>query len=97
MLLAGRCSVLAIAQCRASQPDFGRGRTPSRATLVNVPSVLKHGKNPADCIKAKDELPLLCQHLLLSYADCKKGMVGDETVAAPDWPLLVETEDESNS
>ncbi|RSH86848.1 uncharacterized protein EHS24_005126 [Apiotrichum porosum] len=44
--------------------------------VIRTDCVLKKGKTPADCIKqSKDELPLLCQHLLLSYADCKKGML----------------------
>jgi hypothetical protein len=42
-------------------------------------SVLKKGKSPAECLRNPSELPMQCQHLMSSYADCKKGMVGAPT------------------
>ena len=38
-------------------------------------SVVKQGKTPKQCLEEKDKLPLQCQHLLLSFVDCRKGLV----------------------
>lgn len=38
-------------------------------------SVLKSGKTPQECLQKPQELPLQCQHLIIRFSDCKKGMV----------------------
>ena len=51
--------------------------------LTLTRSVLKKGKSPAECLRNPAELPMQCQHLMSSYADCKKGMVRVRPLAMP--------------
>ncbi|KAK1921435.1 cytochrome c oxidase assembly protein PET191-domain-containing protein [Papiliotrema laurentii] len=45
------------------------------ACVMRSDCFLKQGKSPGECIRNPQQLPLQCQHLISSYADCKKGML----------------------
>lgn len=57
--------------------QFGDQRSEHTVPLgtCSPPSVVKSGKTATECLRNSSELPLQCQHLLSSYADCKRGLV----------------------
>ncbi|KAL7420159.1 hypothetical protein Q5752_005125 [Cryptotrichosporon argae] len=58
-------------------PDLAcqRERDDLAACLLRSDCVIKHNKTPQQCLRNPVQLPLQCQHLLTSFADCKKGML----------------------
>ncbi|ORY30829.1 cytochrome c oxidase assembly protein PET191-domain-containing protein [Naematelia encephala] len=45
------------------------------ACLLRTDCVIKSGKTPQECMKARDELPLQCQYAMTNFTDCKKGLL----------------------
>ncbi|WVQ85158.1 hypothetical protein IAT38_007323 [Cryptococcus sp. DSM 104549] len=59
---------MAPAACQVAREDLV-------ACLLRTDCVLKSGKTPMECLHSPKELPEQCQHLIVRFADCKKGML----------------------
>ncbi|WVO21299.1 uncharacterized protein IAS62_002607 [Cryptococcus decagattii] len=58
------------------------------ACLLRTDCVLKSGKTPQECLQKPQELPLQCQHLIIRFSDCKKGMLDMRRRFRDRWTIL---------